>query len=155
LPALEHNTEVSAQKTTSTDYALPSYELLLKLLPKVKEKSGAKSTTYLACLLQVKLLGLRDDLDAMEILSSDGDETAKRNRYNRKTGRLFIPVFKTMRARGSMPYDFTLATSLKHAVDEPLSGSSRKWLVGIGMSSAGRPNPVGPKIRDAFAKAGL
>jgi hypothetical protein len=79
LPALEHNAEVSARKTTSANYAIPNYELLLKFLPKVKEKSGAKSPAYLACLLQVKLLGLRDDLGGVEILSSDGDESVKRN----------------------------------------------------------------------------
>ena len=100
-------------------------------------------------------MGLCDDLRAVEILSSNGDETAKRSWYNRKTGRLFIPVFKTMRARGSRPYDFTLTPFLKHAVDDTLMDSKRNWLVGIGLSAAGRPNPVGSKIRDASAKAEL
>lgn len=159
LPALEHNAQVSTRKTTSDAHAIPSYELLLKFLPKIKEKLG-NSTAYLAALLQVKLLGLRDDLGAVEILTGDGPEYdpksgVRQNWYSRSTGRLYIPLFKTMRARGSKPYDFTLTPSLRHAVDDSLLNSKRKWLVGIGLSAAGKPNPVGPKIRDAFAKAGL
>jgi hypothetical protein len=40
-------------------------------LPKIKEKLG-DSTKYLAALLQVKLLGLRDNLVGNEIRESDG-----------------------------------------------------------------------------------
>ncbi len=71
-----------------------------------------------------------------------------------------------MRARGSRPYDFILTLSLKQAVDDSLivlpsrrgakvPDSKRKCLVGIGLSITGRSNLLGPKIHDAFARAGL
>ncbi len=45
--------------------------MLLRYLPKIKEKLGV-STKYLATFLQVKLLGLRDNLGGIEIRESDG-----------------------------------------------------------------------------------
>jgi len=45
--------------------------MLLRYLPKIKEKLGV-STKYLAAFLQAKLLGLRDNLGGIEIRESDG-----------------------------------------------------------------------------------
>ena len=52
-------------------HAIPSYELLLKYLPKVKAELGV-TTQYLAAFLQVKLMGLLDNLGGIEIRETDG-----------------------------------------------------------------------------------
>jgi hypothetical protein len=44
---------------------------MFKFLPKIKAKLG-NFTPYLATLHQVKLLGLRDDLGGVEVMTGDG-----------------------------------------------------------------------------------
>jgi hypothetical protein len=45
--------------------AIPAYELIKAYLPKIKEKLGADSLSYLAAFLQTKLLGLQDNLGGL------------------------------------------------------------------------------------------
>ena len=54
--------EVSENRTKNALNAIPGLKLLISFLPKIKEKHGAGSTTYLAYFLQVRLWGLRDNL---------------------------------------------------------------------------------------------
>ena len=94
-------------------HAIPSYELLLKHLPKVKADELGVTTQYLADFLQVKLMGLRDNLGGIEILESDGEiydpsigDSSRADWYNRKTGRLHIAHFKTSGSTMGRTYDF-------------------------------------------------
>ena len=56
--ALATNKEVQGNKTKNELHVIPSYELIKSYLPKIKDKLGADSLSYLAALLQTKLLGL-------------------------------------------------------------------------------------------------
>jgi hypothetical protein len=154
-------------------HAIPSYELLLKYLPKVKAEFGV-TTQYLAAFLQVKLMGLRDNLGGIEIRETDGKiydpslgDSSRADWYNRNTGRLYIAHFKTSGSTMGRPYDFQLKDmpEVKAVVDQTLAPghpqAKRKWLVGVGVAGpkhetrANLPNPVGDVIGKAFAKAGL
>ena len=165
--------EVQKNKTKSELHAVPSYEMLLRYLPKIKDKLGV-STKYLAAYLQVKLLGLRDNLGGIEIRDTDGKiydpsigDSSRADWYNRKSGRLYIAHFKTSGSTMGRPYDFQLKDmpEVKAVVDETLAPghpeSKRKWLVGVGVGSeknqtrSNLPKPVGSIIGKAFADAGL
>jgi hypothetical protein len=171
--AIQADREVQGNKAKSPLHAVPSYEMLVRYLPKIKDKVGA-STGWLAALLQVKLLGLRDNLGGVEIRRDDGPvynptagDSSRDDWYNRTTGRLYIAHFKTAGARFGTPYDFQLSDvrGLKEAVDETLRDghpeAGRAWLVGVGRGGgdhsvrAGLPLPAGPKIKAAFMAAGL
>ena len=64
--------EAAENRTKNALNAIPSLSLLTSLLTKNKEKFGAGSTTYLACFLQVRLWGLLDNTEGIEIRDSDG-----------------------------------------------------------------------------------
>ncbi len=49
--ALAANQEVQGKKTKNDMQAIPAYELIKSYLPKIKEKLGADSLSYLAALL--------------------------------------------------------------------------------------------------------
>ncbi len=49
--ALAANQEVQGNKTKNALHAIPSYELIKSYLPKIKDKLGADSLSYLAALL--------------------------------------------------------------------------------------------------------
>jgi hypothetical protein len=72
LAAKQANKEVQGNRTNNPWEAIPSWELFNRFLPKVKEVFKATSTNYLACLLQVHLFGLRDNLGGVEIRETDG-----------------------------------------------------------------------------------
>jgi hypothetical protein len=69
---LAANQEVQGNKTKNDMQAIPSYELIKPYLPKIKDKLGADSLSYLAAMLQTKIFGLRDNLGGIEIRSDDG-----------------------------------------------------------------------------------
>ena len=107
-------------------HAIPSYELLLKYLTKVKAEVGV-TTQYLATFLQVKLMGLRDNLGGIKIRETDGKiydpslgDSSRADWYNRNTGMLYIAHFKTSGATIGRPYDFQLKDmpEVKAAVDK-------------------------------------
>ncbi len=56
--------EAAKHRTNNALNAIPSLKLFISYLPKIKEKFGAGSTTYLACFLQVRLWVLRDNWGA-------------------------------------------------------------------------------------------
>ena len=94
--------EAAENRTKNALNAIPSLKLLSSFLPKIKDKYGAGSTTYLACFLQVRLWGLRDNLGGIEIRDTDGSiydpaigEESRKDWYNRRTGQLYISHFKT------------------------------------------------------------
>jgi hypothetical protein len=70
--ALAANSEVQGNKTKNDMQAIPAYELIKAYLPKIKEKLCAESLSYLAAQLEMKLLGLRDNLAGIEVRSDDG-----------------------------------------------------------------------------------
>ena len=154
--ALAANSEVQGNKTKNDMQAIPAYELIKSYLPKIKEKLGADSLSYLAALLQTKLLGLRDNLGGVEIRADDGGlydrakgEDSRRDWYNKTSGRLYISHFKTNKSRLGTPYDFALKDipELKNAIDHTLRPAhpqaDRKWLVGVGTDKDGLPSSVG------------
>jgi hypothetical protein len=166
--ALAANQEVQGNKTKNELHAIPSYELIKSYLPKIKAKLGAGSMSYLAALLQTKLLGLRDNLGGIEIRTDDGGlydrtvgESSRRDWYNKNSGRLYISHFKTNKSRLGTPYDFALKDipELKNAIDHTLRPdhpqADRKYLVGVGVNKDGLPASVGEKIIQAFRQAGL
>ncbi len=59
--------EAAGNRTKNALQAVPSHELLLSFLPKVKEAYGAASPTYLTCFLQVRLFGLQNILGGVDI----------------------------------------------------------------------------------------
>jgi hypothetical protein len=164
--------EAAFNRTKNALNAIPSHKLLLSFLPKIKDKYGAASTTYLACLLQVRLFGLRDNLGGVEMRDTDGSfydpnvgDASRRDWYNRRSGQLYISHYKTQDASAGKPYDFLLKGDVRKAVDDTLAPGApqakRKWLVGVGVGGPkhkhkpGLPLPVGAKISGAFAAVGL
>jgi hypothetical protein len=98
-------------------------------LPKTKAELGV-TTQYLAAFLQVKLMGLRDDLGGFEIREFDGrnydpslGDSSRADWYNRKSGRLYIAHFKTSGTKMGRLYDFQLKDMLevKAVVDQTLA----------------------------------
>jgi len=70
--ALAANQEVQGNKTKNELHAIPSYELIKSYLPKIKDKLGADSLSYLAALLQTKILSLRNNFGGVLIRIDDG-----------------------------------------------------------------------------------
>jgi hypothetical protein len=98
--AIQADREVQGNKAKSDLHAIPSYEMLVRYLPKVRSAVGP-STTWLAAFLQVKLLGLRDNLGGIEIRDDDGrrynpsvGDASRDDRYNRRTGEIYIAHFE-------------------------------------------------------------
>ncbi len=94
--------EAMENRTKNALNAIPSLALLLSFLPKIKEEFGAESTMYLACFLQVRLWGVRDNTGGVLIRDDDGrlydssvGEDSRVCWYNRRSGRLYISIFKT------------------------------------------------------------
>jgi len=165
--AIQADREVQGNKAKSDLHAVPSYEMLVRYLPKIKSALGP-STTWLAAFLQVKLLGLRDNLGGIEIRGDDGrrfdptvGDPSREDWYNRLSGEIYIAHFKTGKSRFGTPYSFDLSkhSDIKAAVDATLAPghpeTDRKWLVGIGRKKDGLPLPAGPKVKKAFIAAGL
>ena len=69
-----------AKKTAS--HEIPSMDNIRAALPKIKDRFGETSTTYIACLLQASIKGLRNDLGGVLVRSTDGPDMCKR--YNRR-----------------------------------------------------------------------
>jgi hypothetical protein len=164
--------EAAENRTKNALNAIPSFSLLTSFLPKIKEKLGTGSTTYLACVLQVRLWGLCDILGGIEIRETDGSYydpnvgmESRKDWYNRRTGQLYVSHFKTQDSSVGKPYDFLLEGDVRQAVDDTLAPGApqpnRKWLVGAGIGRlkhkdrAGLPRPVGSKISSAFVFVGL
>ena len=70
--AIQAAKEGQANKPKNELHAIPSYEILLRYLPKIKAKIGV-TAKCLAVFLQVKHFGLRGDLGGIEIRDSDGN----------------------------------------------------------------------------------
>ncbi len=81
---------------------MPSYILRAELIRKIKRYLGS-GTSYLAALLQTRLLGLRDNnLGEVVIRDDDGPiynpmqgESSRFDWYNRNSGQMYISHFKT------------------------------------------------------------
>ncbi len=172
MAAKQSNKEVQGNRTTNPWEAIPSWELLNRFLPKVKELFKATLTNYLACLLQVNLFGLRDNLGAIQIRETDGTifdsdigDPSHKDWYNKRTGQLYISHFKTENTAMGQPYDFQLPPMLRDAINVTLASSApqacREYLVNIGVGKptrkgkAGLPLPVSDKIQRSFRAAGL
>jgi hypothetical protein len=163
MQALQADKEVQGNKPKSDLHAVPSYEMLVRYLPRIKAALGP-STIWLAAFLQVNLLGLRDNLGGIEIRADDGQlfdpvagDPSRAEWYNRNTGKIYVAHFKTDKSRFGTPYCFKLSQNpdIKAAVDETLV-AGRKWLVGVGRTKDGPlPLPAGPKVKNAFTAAGL
>lgn len=160
--AIQADKEVQSNKATSDLHAVPSYEMLQSYIPKIKEKFGETSPTYVAAYLQVNLLGLRDNLGGIEVLDRDGPvykpgegDESRSDWYNKESGRLYIAHFKTDKSRYGRPYDFKLPTALRNLVNKSLESDGRKFLVGIGRKIDGTPSPAGRLVKKAFKSAGL
>ena len=104
--------EGQASKPMNELHAVPSYEMFLRYLPKIKTKFGV-TTKYLAAFLQVRLLGMRDDLGGIEICDSNGEiydpsigDGSRADWHNLKSGGLHIAHFKTSGMNIGKPYDF-------------------------------------------------
>jgi hypothetical protein len=126
---LAANSEVQGNKTNNDIQAIPAYDLIKFYLPKIKDKLGADSMSYLTVFLQTKLLGLRDNLSGVEIRADDGGlydrtigESSRKEWYNKASGRLYISHFKTNKSRLGTTYDFALKDipELKKAIDHTL-----------------------------------
>jgi len=124
--ALSANQEVQGNKTKNELHAIPTYELIKSCLPKIKDKLGADSLSYLAAMFKTKILGLRNNLGGVLIRTDDGQiydravgESSREDWYNRRTGRLYISHFKTIKSRLGTPYDFDLKNlpELKNVID--------------------------------------
>ena len=172
LAAKQANKEVQGNRTNNPWEAIPSWELFNRFLPKVKEVFKATSTNYLACLLQVHLFGLRDNLGGVEIRETDGTifdsnigDPSRKDWFNKRTGRLYISHFKTENTAMGQPYDFQLPPMLRDAINVTLAPgapeANREYLVNIGVGKptrkgkAGLPLPVSDKIKRSFRAAGL
>ncbi len=114
----------------------------------------ATSTDYLACLLQVHLFGLRDNLGGILIRNTDGGvfdptigDPSRKDWYNRRTGRLYISHFKTENTATGQLYDFQLPPMLRSAIDVTLApgapDAKREYLVNIGV---GKPTHKGKAV---------
>ena len=167
LQAIQADREVQANKPKNPLHAVPSLQMLERYLPKIKEKQGP-STTWLAALLQVKLIGIRDNLGGIFVRTTDGrrfdpavGDSSREDWYNRSTGRLYISHFKTGKSRFGTPYEFDVdrAPEVKRAIEETLAEdhpeAKREFLVGIGLKKDGLPAPAGAKVKKAFQSAGL
>jgi hypothetical protein len=71
MQAIQANREVQGKKAKSDPHAVPSYEMLVRYLPRVKPVLGP-STIWLAAFMQVKPLGLRNNLGCIEVRADDG-----------------------------------------------------------------------------------
>ena len=154
MQAKAANKEVQANRTTNPWEAIPSWELFDRFLPKVKEVFKATSTDYMACLLQVHLFGLRDNLGGIEIRDTDGTvfdsnigDPSRKDWYNKRTGRLYISHFKTENTAMGQPYDFQLGHLLRSAIDVTLAPgapeANRKSLVSIEVGKQTRKKKAG------------
>ena len=126
--AKQADNEAAANRTKNALQAIPSLKLLFSYLPKIKDVFGAASPTYLACVLQVHLFGLRDNLGGIEIRETDGGffdpsigDGSRKDWYNRNTGQLYISHFKTQGSAAGRPYDFMLKGDVRKAVDDTLA----------------------------------
>jgi hypothetical protein len=168
MQALPADKEVQGNKPKSDLHAVPSYEMVVRYLPRIKAALGPP-TVRLAAFLQVKLLGLRDNLGGIEIRADDGrrfhpavGDPSRADWYNRNTGEIYVAHFKTDKSRFGTPSSFKLSQhpGIKAAVDETLASghpeAGRKWLVGVGRKKDGQiPLPAGPKVKRGFTAAGL
>ena len=160
MAAKEVAKETARNRVKAPEYAVPHYELLLEQLPKIRDKLGGPTPTYLAAYLQVKLLGLRDNLGGIRVLNGEnghvfrnGDEENMRDAwYRRDEGRLYISWFKTNQSKYGVPYDFHLDGEVRAEVEASLGRYEREWLVGVGRDAkTGKPKPAGPTVQAAFA----
>lgn len=163
MAAKEAAKETARNRTKAPEYAVPHYELLLEQLPRIKAALGP-TPRYLAAYLQVKLLGLRDNLGGIRVYESGEGKTFKPGDaedmrdawYNRETGRLYISWFKTNNTKYGEPYDFHLEGKVRDEVEESLRRHPREWLVGVGRDRKhGKPQPAGPTVQKAFDAIGF
>jgi hypothetical protein len=160
--------EFFSRGTRSTTMTILRSKLIKFYLPKIKAKLGAGSMSYLAALLNTKLLGLRDNLGGIEIRTDDGGlydktigESLRRDWYNKNSGRLYILHFKTNKSMLGFPYDFALKDipELKNAIDLALRTdhpkADFKYIIGIKVGKDGLPSHAGPNNVRAFKSAGL
>jgi len=165
MAAKEVAKETARNRVKAPEYAVPHYTLLLSYLPRIREKLGGPTPTYLAAYLQVKLLGLRDNLGGVRVYKDgeghvyrNGDGEDKRDAwYNRKTGRLYISWFKTNQSKYGTPYDFYLEGEVRAEVEASLDMYKRDWLVGVKRTNGetGKPKPAGPTVQEAFKAVGF
>ena len=94
-------------------------------LPKIKEKFGETSMTYITCMLQTTVKGLRNDLGGILVRSTDGPSSGKW--YNRRSGRLFIAKFKT--SGKYPPYNFVFDKGFRNVINTYLDVKDSKYLV--------------------------
>ncbi len=107
--ALSAVKEAAQNKTKSDLHAVPDYKLLTEILPKIKSKLGS-GTSYLAALLQTRLLGLRDNLGGVLINDDDArlynptqSESSRLDWYNKKPGGSTLATSRRRaRRRGSL-----------------------------------------------------
>ena len=110
-------------KTAS--HEIPSMDSIRAALPKIKDRFGETSLTYITCLLQASIKGLRNDLGGVHVRSTDGPDSGKW--YNRRSGRIFISNFKT--SRTFPPYNIVLDKAFRVAVNTYLDAKDSKYLV--------------------------
>ena len=135
----------SESATSDEEMSIPSIQSLMEALPKIQEKLGETSSMFLAAYLQVNIVGLRDDLGAIRVVSKFNPKFPKQ--YVKSNGRLYISEFKTSKTYG--PYDIKLEKGVRAVIDKVLkSFPDRKFLVTESLTA-------GDLVRKAFSKAGM
>ena len=124
---------------------IPSITTLMEALPSIEEKLGATSSMFLAAYLQINVIGLRDDLGRVRIVSKFNPKWPKQ--YVKSNGRLYISEFKTSKTYD--PYDIKLDKGARTVINAVLKRfPERKWLVT-------ETESAGDLVRRAFKKVGM
>jgi hypothetical protein len=102
MHASQADKEVHGNKAKSDLYAVPSYQRIVRYLPRVKAALGP-STTWHATFLKMKMLGLRYNLGGIEIRDDDGHrfdpavgDPIRDDWYKSRTGEIYTLPIKSV-----------------------------------------------------------
>ena len=150
-------------KTRDPKYAVPKFERIEAVVPKIKQEWGEDSMEYLASYLQTKLIGLRSDLGLVRVVASEQeakDEGAP-NYYVRtkdlKKQKIVITKFKT--SHDYEPYNFQLPEAVAKTIEKTFGKEQthpplkdRKWLLSRLDGRAFSQGAYGGLLQKAFKK---
>lgn len=139
--------EAAATAATETQSVIPINTIRAKLAD-IEQRFGAVSNKHLEALLQVELIGIRDDLGDISVVANQKEAASlgAANYYIPRTRTLVIRKYKTSNVPGYKPYRFVLPVRTGKLVAESLKRAPRGKLF---------PALVGRRVAKTFQDAGL
>ncbi len=132
-------------------------------LEEIKNLKGEDSNIYLTCLLQVSVVGLRNNLGGTEVITKDTKRVDKLEKwYNKDSGKLYIAKFKT--GDKFQPYlvHFKPGDPVRQAIDKRLARKKKEAIKRNPLKPAIDPylisrssEYVRKTVREAFKAVGL